>query len=48
MKNKKNRNLYISPPEKIINGKFYFPEGAGLGGKLNLNIPHKLISNIKF
>ena len=43
-----NRYLYISPPEKIINGKFCFPEGTGLGAKLNLNVPHKLISSIKF
>jgi hypothetical protein len=43
-----NRALYITPAEKIINGKFCFPEGTGLGAKLNLNVPHKLISSIKF
>jgi len=41
-----DRKQFIIPEEKIINGEYCLPGGLGLGVKLNLDKPHKLILNI--
>lgn len=41
-----DRKQFIIPEEKIINGEYCLPSGLGLGVKLNLDKPHKLILNI--